>query len=284
MAEQDLIIALVRDLPLVVADCQVLKPSSSHQAMAKVIARARLITEVGNEDQQRRAAVIGQELQGLRKGLEANYRNAKQPVLSFGRTLDNVYKELDRPMEIEYQRIDKLVSLFQDKVNREAELERARLEFAQREKERKEREQLAALQRAQQEAAMKARMAESAREREEAERTAQALAPAIAQQQFAVDIESETLPISMSEKAPKPPGGRTWTEYTIEVTDPFAVAKAHPELVRIELKMAAAKEFAKTWDEAGKPLEKACPGLRIQKQTRTSFTGAAAIRIQGEEA
>lgn len=280
MAEQNLIVGLVRDEPLVVADCRVIKPDGPNRAMQQVLKRAEAIVAVSDEASQRRASTVAQELQGLRSGLKANYSNAKQPVVSLGRALDNTYNELDRPMEIEYKRIDKLVSAYQDGLRREAELARALAEAEQRERERKERERLIALENAKQEAEMRARMAESKRERREAERTAEALLPAIEAQRIAVEVETENVPVSFEEAPAKPPGGRVWTQYVVEMTDEFTLAREHPELVKITLKQAAAQEFAKTLDEAGKPL--ICKGLRITKTTRTSFTGAAAIRIDRE--
>ena len=149
MAEQNLIVGLVRELPLVVADCRVIKPEGSHKAMAQVLARAKKITEVTDERTQHEASRVAQELQGLRGGLKANYHNEKHPVTSYGRALDNVFKELDRPMEIEYKRIDKLVSLYQDDLRRESDLAKAKAEAQQRERERVERERLATLERQQ---------------------------------------------------------------------------------------------------------------------------------------
>jgi hypothetical protein len=279
MAEQqhDLIVAHVRDLPLVVADCSVIKPPGPNAAMQQVLKRAAGITDVFDETSQRKASTIAQELQGLRSGLQANYKNAKQPVTSLGRALDNTFKELDRPMEIEYRRIDQLVSRYQDDLRRKAELAKARAEAEQRARERQEREHLAALERTQQEAALRARLAEDAREKAEATQLAKTLAPAIEEQKIIIELQGENLPVPMDEPPPKPPGGRVWTQYVVEMTDPLAVAFEHPELVNITLKQAAAQEFAKALDEAGKPL--VAKGLKIQKHTRTSFTGAAAIRI-----
>jgi multidrug efflux pump subunit AcrA (membrane-fusion protein) len=282
MAEQqELILGLVREQPLVVSDCRVIKPEGPNRAMAQVLKRAEAITEVNNEATQRQASTVAQELQGLRGGLAANYRSAKQPVTSFGRALDNVFHELDRPMELEYRRIEKLVSAYQDQIRRQAELAKAQQEAEQRERERQERARLAALERAKQEAELKARLAESARERREAERAASALTPAIEAQKIALAVETENAPITFEDPPPeKPPGGRVWTQYIVEMTDPVALAIEHPELVKIELRQEQAQAFAKNLDEAGKPM--VCKGLIMKKVTRTSFTGAAAIRIDKE--
>lgn len=280
MAEQDLIIGLVRDEPLVVADCRVIKPEGPNLAMKAVLERAAAITQVFDEISQRKASIVAQELQGLRSGLEANFKNAKQPVTALGRALDNTYKELDRPMEVEYRRIDKLVSGYQDDLRRKAELAKAKIEAEQRERARQERERLIALERAQQEAELKARLAESSREKAQALRTAATLAQGVEEQKIVIELEKENLPVSQEEEPAKPPGGRVWTQYTAEMIDPIALVNSHPELVNITLRQSAAQEFLKAQDEAGKPL--GCPGLRGRKTTRTSFVGAAAIRIGTE--
>lgn len=277
MAENDLIIGLVRDEPLVVADCRVIKPDGPNRAMQQVIKRAQLVTEVTDETTQRKAATVAQELQGLRAGLKANYTNAKQPVTSLGRALDNTFHELDRPMELEYRRIDRLVSGYQDNLRRAAELAKAKAEAEQRERERIEQERLLKLQRAKEEAEIRARLSEDARERAEAKRLADSLTPAIQTQQIAIELESENLAVPQDEPPAKPPGGRVWIQYQVELIDPIAVALEHPELVNITLRAAAAQEFAKSLDEAGKPM--VAKGLKMQKFTRTSFVGAAAIRI-----
>jgi hypothetical protein len=280
MSEQNLIVGLVRDEPLVTSDCRVIKPDGPIKAMQQVLKRAEAIQDVTDELTQRKAATVAQELQGLRAGLTANYKNAKQPITSMGRAIDNVYHELDRPMEIEYRRIDKLVSLYQDGLRRKVELAKAKAEAEQRERQRKEQEQLAALQRAKEDAERRARLAEDAAERKDALRTAAALTPVIAEQEISSELQRENLAVPFEESPAKPPGGRVWTQYVVEMTDPVAVALEHPELVTITLKQAAAQEFAKQLDEAGKPMT--AKGLRMQKFTRTSFTGAAAIRIDSE--
>jgi hypothetical protein len=281
MAEQSLIVGLVRDEVLTVADCRVIKPEAPHRAMQQVLARAAKITEVENETDQRVAARVARELQGLRKGLEANYRSAKQPITSMGRAMDDVYHELDRPMEIEYRRIDKLVSLYQDEITRARELARAKMEAQQREAERAERERMMAMERAKEEAQLRAKLAESTREKNQALRTAASISLGIEEAKIALELQRENQPIVLDEQSSaKPPGGRVWIQYIVEMIDPVAVALEHPELVNITLKQAAAQEFAKSLDEAGKPM--VCKGLRMQKQTRTSFAGAAAIRIDNE--
>jgi hypothetical protein len=280
MAEQNLILALVRDEPLMIADCRVSKPPGPNKAMAQVLARAKTIAAVTDEESQRAAAVVAQELQGLRTGLSANYKSAKQPVTSFGRALDNVYHELDGPLEREYRRIDRLVSAYQDELRRAADLVKAKAEAEQRERERKAREELALLQRKKEEAELRARLAESRKEREDAERMSKSLVQGIEQQRIAVEVESENVPISFEDPPTKPQGGRVWVQYVVEMVDEQAVALEHPELVKITLKQAAAQEFAKALDEAGKPM--VCKGLIMRKLTRTSFTGAAAIRVDQE--
>jgi hypothetical protein len=95
-----------------------------------------------------------------------------------------------------------------------------------------------------------------------------------------MELQREELPVPAVKEAPKLVGGRTFVDYEVTVLDIYAFAAAHPELVEITLKKGATKEAIRLLDEAGKPLE--MKGLRIYKQTKAAFIGAAAIRIGRE--
>jgi hypothetical protein len=242
--------------------------------------RARHLAPVVDAKTQREAGIVASELQGLRKGLEAQFRAAKTPYISGGRALDQEYKTIDLPMEEAYKYVTGLVASYQDQERRKLELARARAEAEARAKEEAERQHLADLERQQADAQMKARLAEDPRERMDNQRTAQLLGNAAEEQRVVLELQREELPVPAVKEAPKPTGGRVYVDYDIQVLDIHAFAAAHPELVEITLKRGATKEAIRLLDESGKPLE--MRGLRIYKQTKASFVGAAAIRIGRE--
>lgn len=273
----------VRGEPLLSEEITVLRPQEAMVAMEAVIKRAERITEVNDPKSQGKASLVAQELQGLRSGLEANYRAAKAPVLAATRALDTLYKELDQPLEVQYKRIDRLVSGYHDEQRRQQELAEARRKAEERRVEEEHNRKIRELQREKEEAERKARLAEDAREKQAAQRQAAKLKEKIQTEEITKQVERENLPVaSIPEPINKPIGGRPWTEYIVEMTDPIALYNAQPELLKIELRLGPAKEFAKALDESGKPLD-SIPGLKIQKTTRTSFIGAASIRVHGEE-
>lgn len=276
----DLIESLVRNQPLLAEEIQIIKPDGPHKAVQQVLRRAKALKPVVDAATQREAGLVASELQGLRKGLETNFRAAKSPFLSAGRALDQLFKDIDGPMEAAYRQVTGMVARYQDQIRRAVEMERARAEAELRAAEQMERRRLAELEQQKQDAEMKARMAEDPRERMDNQRVAQALSGAVEEQRVVMELQREELPVPAVQEAPKLVGGRTFVDYEVTVLDIYAFAAAHPELVEITLKKGATKEAIRLLDEAGKPLE--MKGLRIYKQTKAAFVGAAAIRIGKE--
>jgi hypothetical protein len=276
----DLILSLVRNEPLLTEDIQIIKPEGPHKAVTQVLKRAKALAPVTDAISQREAGIVASELQGLRKGLETTYRAAKTPFVAGGRALDQIYHDIDGPLERAYKNVTAMVAKYQDEERRKQELARARAEAEARQKEEAERVRLAAIERERQAAEMKARMAEDPRERMDSQRTAAQLAAAADEQRIVMELQREELPMAPVPQTPKPVGGRVYDDYDITVVDIRAFAAAHPELVEITPKRGAIKEAIRLLDEAGKPLQMA--GLRIYKQTKASFVGASAIRIAKE--
>lgn len=276
----DIIQTLVRNEPLVIEDIRIIKAEDANKAVAQVIRSAAAITEVSDVKSQRRAGIVASELQALRKGLEANYRAAKAPLVAAGRALDQTFRDIDGPLLAAYQHLTGLVSGYQDQERKKVELERAKLEADVRAKEALENRRLAEIQQAKQEAEMKARLAEDARERRDNQRAAEQLAEAEKEQKIVIELQKEEFPVTTIQEAPKPVGGRTYTEYEITVLNIFLFASAHPELVEITLKKGPVKDLVRAMDERGEPL--VLKGLRIRKYTKTAFVGAASIRIAKE--
>lgn len=276
------IVALVRGEPLLVDEITVTKPEQAIAAMKTVIGRAEAITEVTDGASQARASLVAQELQGLRAGLEANYHAAKAPIVSTGRAMDMVYHELDTPLETEYKRITRLVAMYQGELTRKRELAQAKVDAKRIVEERKAEAKLQELQREKEQAALRLKLAEEERERRQAQAQLNRLETSIEAKNIEMQLQRENLPVPVDEiPEQKPPGGRNWTKYVCECTDPVALFKSHPECIKWELRKAPAEALAKHLDESGQALD-SIPGLKIQKEGRTSFGGAAAIRVHGE--
>jgi hypothetical protein len=275
------ILTLVRGEVLKSDEITVLRPAT--EAMEAVIKRAQAITEVTDSKSQAKASLVAKELQGLRDGLEANYRAAKQPLLSTTRALDGLYKELDEPLAEQYRRMDAVISSFQDRERQKAEMAEIRIKAEQRVLEEKVKQKIRELERQKEELEFKLKQADDAREKAQANRGLTKVSTQIEAEKIGLEIQKENIPVQTTPipVAPKPPGGRGWTQYHCEMTDPIALYNAHPELVKIELRQAAAQSLAKFLDESGKPL--VVPGMSIKKETRTSFAGASAIRIHEDE-
>lgn len=256
-------------------------PDKANEAMKVTLERAKKITVITDTKTQNRASLVAQELQGLRKGLEANYRAAKAPVLNAERALDRLYKELDQPLEKEYRRMDRIVSEFGEEQRRESERIEAERRAEERRIEEEAQAKLRELERLKAEAELKAKFEEDARAKKAAERQVVKIEEKIQSEQVSLQIEKENLPNVELPVPTKPIGGRPWTDYEVRCTDVAALYKARPDLLKIELREGMAKTVAKILDESKQPLD-SIPGLEIKRVARTSFKGASAIRIQGE--
>jgi hypothetical protein len=276
------IVALVRGEPLQVDEITVTKPEQAIEAMQIVIARAQAIEKVTDAASQRRASVVAQELQGLRKGLKANYDLAKAPINSAGRALDAIFHELDGPMEAEYKRIGNEVAIFQAQLQKERDMIQAKAEAKRIVEEKKVQAKLDELKREREQAAIRLRMAEEEREKKQAQDRLNRLDVNIESKNIELQLQRENVPLPMEEiPDERAPGGRNWTKYICTCTDPVKLFQSHPELIKWELRQSPAQSLAKYLDENGKALD-SIPGLEIQKQGKTSFGAATAIRVAGE--
>jgi len=275
-------LVLVKGEPLNTDDLRVLRPEEvALEAINSVIERAKAIKVVKTIQEQARASITGGELKGLMQGLKANYDAQKAPIIAIGRALDTLFKELNGPLDEQYKRMDQLVSVFQDGLRREKEMAEAKAREELRAIEEAAQAKIKDLERQVQEQQMRAKMAEDAAERAKAEKAKQKLEGKIQTEEIALQLEKENVPIAnVGFPLPKPPGGSGFVRYDVTMTDVELVFKHHRDLLKIELRQGLAQELAKSLDQQGRPLQVA--GLVIRKQNRTSFRGAAAIRIQGE--
>lgn len=277
--ENNAIIPLVKGQPFSVEDITVEPPANFKRAMEVVLVRAREIKKVNSPITLAVAVSSGQDLKGMMLGLDANHKVAKAPGIALGNAIDTLYHTLHNPLEAEYKRIDAMVSAYKDGLDRERDLAEARLKAEVQKAEAEAKAKIRQLEREKEELAFKLRMAEDAREKANAARELNKLNDNIEAEKISLQLQNETLPVpaKYEPEPPKVPGSRTWKDYIVEITDEKLVYENLRQLLKVELKQQVAKEFAKALDEAGKPLQ--APGLRIRRQTRTSFTGAATIRI-----
>lgn len=276
------IVALVRGLPLQVDEIEVTKPEQAIQAMQIVIARAQAIEKVTDGPSQSRASVIAQELQGLRKGLKANYDLAKAPINSAARAMDSLFHELDGPLEAEYKRITREVAIHQADIQRERDMAQAKAEAKRIVEEKKVQAKLDELKREKEQLQIKLRMAEEEAEKRRLQNQVNRTEINIESKNIELQLQRENVPLPIEEiPEQKAPGGRNWTKYICTCTDPVALFKSHPELIKWELRQAPAQSLAKYMDENGQALD-SVPGLVIQKEGKTSFGAATAIRVHGE--
>lgn len=276
------IVALVRGEPLQVDEITVTKPDQAIEAMKTVIARAQAIEKVTDVVTQARASMVAQELQGLRKGLKANYDLAKAPINSAGRALDSIFHELDGPMETEYKRVTREVAIYQAQLQKEADLRQAKEDAKRIVEERKVEAKLAELKREKEQLQMRLKMAEEEAEKKRLQAQVNRAEVNIESKNIELQLQRENVPLPIEDiPEQRAPGGRNWTKYICTCTDPVKLFQSHPELIKWELRQSPAQSLAKHLDETGKALD-SIPGLHIQKEGKTSFGAASAIRVHGE--
>jgi hypothetical protein len=273
------ILTLVRGEPLKSEEITVSRSAEASEAIQVVIRRAKAIKCITDTKDQSKAALVASELQGLRSGLRANYRATKDPIVSLGRAIDRLFHDIDDPLLAEYNRIAGTVSRFQDDQRRESERAEAKKDAEKKAVEEAAAQKIRELEKEKEKLELKARLAEDLLEKRRAEREIEKKNVAIEGQKIGLEIERDSAVEQPIATRSAPPGGRTWIEYKVTITDERIVYDTRREFLKVELRTAAAQMLAKSLDEAGKSLD--VPGLKIEKITRTSFAGAATIRIEG---
>src|ERR1700721_3046267 len=238
MSDESLI--LVRGEPLRSGDISIHKPQQAVEAMNAVIERAKVIKKVTDPVSQSRASLVAAELKGLLKGLELNYRTAKDPIIAVGRALDQLNRELEIPLKEQYNRMDRLVSGYQDEIRRERELAEAKERAEKQRLEQEAARKIAELEREREKLRLQAKLAEERAEREKAEKEGRKLDTEIRAKEVELQLEKENLPIVKAPVAEQPiPGGRSWTQYVIRLADPLtsdhiaSLLENHPELIKM---------------------------------------------------
>jgi len=215
------------------------------------ITTARRITAVSTPEEQAAAVASVRSLKEIGKRVEDTRKRIKAPVLQLGKDLDSAASIFCAPIEVETERVQRLITGYQieqDRLAREAEAAR------QRELQRIERERQEAERKARDEADAAARKAQSledldaaARREDEAKRQADLSA----RQQTAVAIAPVAPP-------PRASGMVVRRVQKFRVLDILALANARPDLVRMEpntsailaaLKRGEALPQVEAWEE-----------------------------------
>jgi len=106
---------------------------------AKALERARSITTIEDDDEEKMGVAILAEVDGALRGVEASRLELKSPLTALGKIIDGLAKTYSKELEPEKARIGKVLGSFQAEKRRKAEeAERARLaEFQKAEDERR---------------------------------------------------------------------------------------------------------------------------------------------------
>lgn len=203
------------------------------QERDNALSDAALIGRVENAEQNNTAVSVQKNLKRVAQSFEKARKTLKEPIIEAGRQLDRVVQKELLDIEKELGRIETLVVGFQLKEQRRIREEE---EAQRRELARIEAEKLAELKRiaAEQAAAeAKARETTDAEQRAKLEAQAQAQAKAAAElaaQRAAEATAAEAKPITATRAA----GQVIKTDWEITVTNPYELAKFHPDCVKIE--------------------------------------------------
>lgn len=218
------------------------------------ISWAQTVTAVDSPEQLADAVANFRELKAIKKSAEESRVTVKAPVLTLQRSIDEKAKEFVSPVDLEIQRLDKLITAFerrQEDARRKAEQERQALLKKAADEEAARLRQIEA----QRQADLKAAMEKAAAEAAVADPLSDGPAPAAvavataqvdavaAQQALAVVDEARAARVNaIATTAPalvtaRPAGMSTRREPKFRVTDALAFANSRPDLVTIEPKM-----------------------------------------------
>jgi hypothetical protein len=178
------------------------------------LASAALVGKVSNADEQEQAVVCQTEIASLLNMAEKARKVCKDPVLEYGRSIDDKAREFVSELKEEQLRLARLVGDFQ-------QLEQARVRAAQQ----AENERLLALER------------EKAKELAKAETHEQFDA---IQEKFNQRAQFEAPPPEAIAPA-RASGQRVTEDWEIIVTDVWLLAKSHPTCVKIEPRLSEIK-------------------------------------------
>jgi len=260
-----------------IATATVTASQEAIDARDSALADASLITRVTSPASLASAVETQRDLKRIAKSAEDSRVAIKAPVLEITRRIDAAAAEFSEPLKAEINRINGLLTGYQEEQNRiareeatkrEAELARQRAEEAKRASEaaRLEREFL----QKQEAAERQAREATNADARAAAEKARQAAESQRAELAkkaerdavLAAQEQARTL-ATMPVAAPRPAGMSATAPWTFEVTDLAALQAAEPNLVEVTVRRSSVLARIR---EGTREI----PGLRIFQETKVT--------------
>lgn len=177
----------------------------------QALQKAALIGVIGNVQQQKSAVEAQGALKDVINAIEKARKTVKQPVLDYGRAIDDAAKKFIQELEVEHGRISHLIA--------ERELAERRRVAAEQEAQRKE---LARLEREKLEALSKEKDLQKQTE---------------IMEDFSRREALESQPIAVERMQ----GQVVKDDWEIEVVNPYELAKFHPQCVTITAKLGEIK-------------------------------------------
>lgn len=251
------------------------------QAKEQALEASALIGRVTNDQEELLAHSAQKSLEQLTRYCEKSRKLVKEPVLELGRKIDKAAKDFADELEAEARRIAGLTGGYaalkkakQEAAEAAARLEQERIAREQfMEQQRLAREAAEAQRKLDDEAAALAKQAAAAKNAEEAakaeqlridleRRKAQAEAESLEKFDALAEDASRKVAQVIVPVAPKLEGQVIRTDWEIEVTDIWALVRAHPGCVKVEPRLTEIKSIL----NAGGTVA----GVRATKKVTTS--------------
>lgn len=272
----------------------------AQERIDNALAAAAMIGKVATVEQQENAVAAQRSLKQLVNDIEKVRKQLTEPALAFQRQVMAAAKEATTPLETEYGRLSDLIADFAMQERRRAQEAQEKIERERREAEAKARKEAEEKERAIREQAERERIAaelEAKRKQEEFAKSPEGLAQAEAfrlkqqqeakerearqaeqlrriqeQEEARIRAERERAALQAQAHAPQKAAGQVVREeWEITISNPHALAVAHPDCVKIEPRLQVIK--AKL--DAGMQL----PGVSAYKRATSGVRAGRTIEV-----
>ena len=272
----------------------------AQERIDNALAAAAIIGKVATVQQQENAVAAQRSLKQLVNDIERVRKQLTEPALAFQRQVMAAAKEATTPLETEYGRLSDLIADFAMQERRRAQEAQEKIERERREAEAKARKEAEEKERAIREQAERERIAaelEAKRKQEEFAKSPEGLAQAEAfrlkqqqeakerearqaeqlrriqeQEEARIRAERERAALQAQAHAPQKAAGQVLRDdWEITISNPHALAVAHPDCVKIEPRLQVIK--AKL--DAGIQL----PGVSAYKRATSGVRAGRTIEV-----
>lgn len=272
----------------------------ARERIDNALAAAAIIGKVATVQQQENAVAAQRSLKQLVNDIERVRKQLTEPALAFQRQVMAAAKEATTPLETEYGRLSDLIADFAMQERRRAQEAQEKIERERREAEAKARKEAEEKERAIREQAERERIAaelEAKRKQEEFAKSPEGLAQAEAfrlkqqqeakerearqaeqlrriqeQEEARIRAERERAALQAQAHAPQKAAGQVLRDdWEITISNPHALAVAHPDCVKIEPRLQVIK--AKL--DAGIQL----PGVSAYKRATSGVRAGRTIEV-----